>query len=171
MWGFGRMDWLRTTAPDDHRDCFLFGSMFLKPGEACHRETPAKLITKGKHLNMPSPVYRSELVYHSSWSFWYFQTGSVHSSKKPLGKWGVPTYVAVTMVFREPGFLVSLSHHLLPEFCFIFPVRLPHSPFSPLTPSLPHAEIQHPFFINWNYGKCFRRKKRDWQIILFQYFS
>lgn len=37
-----------------------------------------------------------------------------------LGKWGVPTHVAVNTVFTEPRFLVSLSHYLLPEFCFMF---------------------------------------------------
>lgn len=42
----GDMEWLRTTAPDDHRGCFLFDSMSVKPGEACHLEKPAKRIEK-----------------------------------------------------------------------------------------------------------------------------
>lgn len=42
----GDMDWLRTTAPDDHRGCFHFDSMSLKPGEVCHLEIPVKQIKK-----------------------------------------------------------------------------------------------------------------------------
>lgn len=40
------MDWLRTTAPDDHRSCFLFDSMSFKPGEVCHLEIQVKQIKK-----------------------------------------------------------------------------------------------------------------------------